>query len=172
MKKQDLQPTEYNDYIGGYIGKVEDDTELLAGYEADKNMIVDFFTSIPKNKLSYRYEPTKWSVKEVFQHIIDTERVFMYRMLCIARTDTTNFPGYNQNLYIKPAAADTKTLDSLITEFKITRAYSVNVLESLSDADLKNMGMVSDAPLSARACAFLLLGHSIWHIEVLKERYL
>lgn len=172
MKKQDLNTTEYNDYIGGYINKLDDTTELLTGYEEDKKMIIDFFTSIPEDKLSYRYETEKWSVKEVFQHIIDTERVFIYRMLCIARTDKTNFPGYDQNLYIKPAGADSKTLDALLTEFKITRAYSINILESLSDAHLKNIGTVSDSPISARACAFLLLGHSIWHINVLKERYL
>lgn len=172
MRKQDLQPTEYNDYIGGYIAKVEDTTDLKTGYIADKNKIIDFFTSLPEDKLTYRYEATKWSVKEIFQHIIDTERVFIYRLFCIARNDTTNFPGYDQEIYIKPSGADAKTLDVLVDEFKTTRAYSIHILESLEDAALKNMGMVSDSPISARACAFLLLGHSIWHMDVIKNRYL
>lgn len=172
MKKQDLNTTEYNDYIGGYIAKIDNSTELLAGYEVDKKMIIDFFTSVPKEKLEYRYAPEKWSIKEVFQHIIDTERIFMYRLFRIARNDKTALPGFDQEIYIKPSGADAKSLDALVKEFEITRAYSINVLESLSDTNLQNMGTVSESPISARACAFLLLGHSIWHIDVLKERYL
>ena len=172
MKKQDLNTAEYNDYIGGYLSRVDGSTELLKGYEEDKKMIIDFFTSVPKDKLTYRYAPEKWSVKEVFQHIIDTERIFIYRLLRIARNDKTALPGYDQDIYIAPSSADNKTLNALLKEFEITRAFSVNILESVSDTDLQNMGTVSESPISARACAFLLLGHSIWHIEVLKERYL
>lgn len=172
MKKQDLNTTEYNDYIAGYINKIEATTELLPGYEADKKMVIDFFIAVPKDKLEYRYAPEKWTIKEVFQHIIDTERIFMYRLFRIARNDKTALPGFDQDIYIEPSGANAKSLDDLITEFTITRAHSINVLQSLSDKNLKNMGTVSDSPISARACAFLLLGHSIWHIDVLKERYL
>ena len=172
MKKQDLNTTEYNDYIAIYINKIKDQTELISGYKDDKKMIIDFFTSLPKEKLEYRYQPEKWSIKEVFQHIIDSERIFMYRLLRIARNDTTALAGFDQDVFIKPSGADQKSLKNLLIEFEITRMYSLNILESLSDANLKNMGTVSDAPISARACAFLLLGHSIWHINILKERYL
>lgn len=172
MKKQDLNTNEYNDYIAGYINKIDDNLELMKGYEDDKNMIVDFFTAVPKEKLEYRYAEGKWSIKEVFQHIIDTERIFMARLLRIARNDKTALPGYDQDIYIEPSGADAKSLDALLTEFNITRAYSINLLESLSEENLHDMGIVSESPISARACAFLLLGHSIWHIEILKERYL
>jgi len=172
MKKQDLNTTEYNDYIAGYINKIDDNTELLSGYEADKKKIIDFFSTIPENKLTYRYQPEKWSVKEVFQHIIDTERIFMYRLLRIARNDKTPLPGYDQDIFIEPSGANEKSLEVLLKEFEITRTYSINILESLSTTNLKNMGVVSESPISARACAFLLLGHSFWHIEIIKERYL
>ena len=172
MKKQDLNNTEYNDYIAIYIDKIDDQTELISGYKDDKKMIIDFFTSIPKEKLAYRYLPEKWSIKEVFQHMIDSERIFMYRLLRIARNDKTALAGFDQNIFIKPSGADEKSLDTLLIEFETTRMYSLNILESLSDVNLKNMGIVSDAPISARACAFLLLGHSIWHVDILKERYL
>ena len=172
MKKQDLNTNEYNDYIAGYINKVDDNVELIQGYEDDQKMIVNFFTAVPENKLLYCYETGKWSVKEVFQHIIDTERIFIYRLLRIARNDQTALPGYDQDVYIKPSGANEKSLDALVTEFKFTRAQSLNILESLSNENLHKMGTVSGSPISARACAFLLLGHSIWHIEVLKNRYL
>lgn len=172
MKKQDLNTNEYNDYIAGYINKIADNITIKEGYENDKSMIIDFFSSIPEEKLEYRYQPEKWSIKEVFQHIIDTERVFTYRLLRIARNDKTALPGYDQDIFIKPSGADDKSLATLLKEFTITREYSINLLNSLSDANLKNMGTVSDSAISARACAYLLLGHSIWHIEIIKERYL
>lgn len=172
MTKQDLQTTEYSDYIANYIDKVANTTNLKDGYEADKHMIIDFFTGIPNDKLEYRYQPEKWTIKEILQHIIDTERIFMHRLFRIARNDQTALPGFDQDIYIEPSGANAKTMGTLVHEFTVTRAYSANLLNSLTDANLKNRAMVSDAPISARACAFLLLGHSIWHIEVIKERYL
>jgi hypothetical protein len=172
MIKQDLQQTEYNEYFGKYIGKVSENTELITGFENDKKMVIDFFTGVPKDKLEYRYEAKKWSIKEVLQHIIDTERIFMYRLLRIARKDTTALAGFDQDIYIDPSQANNKTLETLIHEFTITRMYSLNLINSISDENLQNIGTASDSTVSARACAFILLGHSIWHIDIIKERYL
>ncbi|CAM1340567.1 DinB family protein [Tenacibaculum aestuarii] len=172
MKKQELQPTEYNEYYAGYLSKISDNTTLLDGFEKDKQMVLDFFSAIPKEKLEYRYLSEKWSIKEVFQHLIDTERVFMYRLLRIARNDTSPIEGFDQDIYIKPSEADNKTIEDLLNEFSITRLYSINLLNSISEEHLKNMGVANNTPVSARACAFILLGHSVWHIEIIKERYL
>lgn len=172
MIKQDLQKTEYNEYFGRYIDKVSNSTQLKKGFEDDKKMVVDFFSSVPKEKLEYRYQPEKWSIKEVLQHIIDTERIFMYRFLRIARKDTIALAGYDQDIYIEPSEANNKTIEELIHEFTVTRLYSINLINSISDENMQNMGTASGSSISARACAFILLGHSIWHIEVIKERYL
>ena len=172
MIKQDLQSTEYNEYYGRYIDKVSNSTELKSGFEDDKKMVIDFFSSIPKEKLEYRYQPEKWTIKEVLQHIIDTERIFMYRFLRIARKDTVALAGYDQDVYIEPSGANNKSIEDLLHEFTVTRLYSINLINSISEQDLSNMGTASDSPVSARACAIILLGHSIWHIEVIKERYL
>ena len=172
MIKQDLQKTEYNEYFGRYIDKVSNSTQLKKGFEDDKKMVVDFFSSVPKEKLEYRYQPEKWSIKEVLQHIIDTERIFMYRFLRIARKDTIALAGYDQDIYIEPSEANNKTIEELIHEFTVTRLYSINLINSISDENMQNMGTASGSSISARACAFILLGHSIWHLEVIKERYL
>ena len=172
MNKKELQPLEYNEYYSRYIDKVSKDTALISGFEADKKMVIDFFSSLPKEKLEYRYQPEKWTIKELLLHIIDTERIFMYRLLRIARKDTTALAGYDQDIYIEPSEANSKSLEELIHEFTITRLYSINLISSISEENLKNFGTASDSTISARACAFILLGHSIWHIEIIKERYL
>lgn len=172
MTVQDLQQTEYNEYYSRYINKVSKDTSLIKGFEDDRKMVVDFFLSVPENKLEYRYQPEKWTIKELLQHIIDTERIFIYRFLRISRNDKTALAGFDQDIYIDPSMANNKSLEELINEFNSTRSYSINLIESISDENLKNIGTASDSTISARACAFILLGHSVWHIEVIKERYL
>ncbi|WP_299121025.1 DinB family protein [uncultured Tenacibaculum sp.] len=172
MLKQDLKITEYNEYFSRYINKVANNTSISKGFEEDKNMVINFFSSIPEDKLEYRYQPEKWSIKEVLQHIIDTERIFMYRFLRIARNDKTALAGFDQNIYISPSQANNKSLEELIHEFTTTRLYSINLINSISENNLQNIGTASESQISARACAFTLLGHSIWHIEIIKERYL
>ncbi|WP_420553212.1 DinB family protein [Tenacibaculum aiptasiae] len=172
MLKQDLKITEYNEYFSRYINKVANNISLSKGFEEDKNMVINFFSSIPEDKLEYRYQPEKWSIKEVLQHIIDTERIFMYRFLRIARNDKTALAGFDQNIYISPSQANNKSLEELIHEFTTTRLYSINLINSISENNLQNIGTASESQISARACAFVLLGHSIWHIEIIKERYL
>ncbi|MFK8060484.1 MAG: DinB family protein [Polaribacter sp.] len=172
MIKQDLKPTENNEYFKRYIDKVDDKTDLKTGLEDDKKMVIDFFSSIPKDKLEYRYQSEKWTIKEILQHIIDTERIFMYRLLRIARKDKTALAGYEQDDYIDPSQANNKSLEELIHEFTVTRLYSINLINSISDENLMNFGTASNTSISARACAFILLGHSIWHIEIINQRYL
>ena len=86
--------------------------------------------------------------------------------------DKTALPGYEQDDYVTPSEANNKSIEKLLEEFSITRMYSLNLIESISDENLKNLGTASDSPVSARACGFILLGHSVWHIDIIKERYL
>ena len=172
MIKKELQPTEYNEYFGRYINLVTDNTELLQGLEDDKKFVIDFFSSIPEKKLEYRYQPKKWTIKEVLQHIIDTERIFMYRFLRIARADKTALTGFEQDDFILPSEANNKSIEELLHEFTVTRLYTLNLVKSIPTQHLSNMGIASNSPISARACAYILLGHSIWHIDIIKERYL
>ncbi|MFD0964206.1 DinB family protein [Pseudofulvibacter geojedonensis] len=172
MKVKDLKETEYNVYYDRYISKVPADIDLREGFELDKKKVINFFSSIPTDRLLYRYKDNKWSIKEVFQHLIDTERIFMYRCFRIARKDKTALAGFNQDDYIAPSKADYKTINELLSEFTITRDYSINLLNSLSDEDLKCIGESNGSEISARAAAITLLGHSLWHIEVIEERYL
>lgn len=172
MKVTDLSASEYNSYYRAYTSKVSKDITLIDGFVEAENDVVDFFKSIPENKLEYRYASGKWSIKDVFQHIIDTERVFMYRCFRISRHDATPLAGYEQDDYVNPSNADEKSLNDLIEEYQVGRQSFIVLLKSLKDNDLKFIGHASGYPLSSRAAAFIILGHEIHHMEVIKSLYL
>jgi hypothetical protein len=172
MKKSDLQPKEYDVYYQRYIDKLSNETELRQRFHDGKKIVVDFFKSIPLEKLEYRYQPQKWSIKEILQHLIDTERIFMYRCFRIARKDATALAGYDQNIYIEPSGANDKSLDDLLNEFIIGRNNSIVLLNSLSNENLQFIGNSNGGNMSARAAAFTIIGHDVWHMEVIKEKYI
>lgn len=172
MKTSDLKTTEYNEYYSRYISLISRETTLIDGFIKDSNMVIQFFESIPFDKLDYKYAEGKWCIKEVFQHLIDTERIFQHRCFRIARHDKTTISGFEQDDYINPSQANNKNLKSLVEEFKAVRQSFIVLLKSLHDDDLKFIGNANGSDMSARAAAFIILGHSIWHIHVIKERYL
>lgn len=172
MTTKELKQSEFNTYYSQYIDKLSNIINLIEGFKDGKDNVLQFFQSIPSEKLNYRYAEDKWSIKEIFQHLIDTERIFMHRCFRIARHDETALAGYDQNIYIEPSQANNKSIESLIEEFKAVRQNSIILLQSLRLADLEFIGNANDSNMSARAAAFTVIGHYIWHIDVIKERYL
>jgi uncharacterized damage-inducible protein DinB len=172
MITKDLKPSEYNQYYSTYIDMIPKELELVDGFYLGLKQVTDFFKSIPKEKLTYKYAEDKWTIKEIFQHIIDTERIFMYRCLRIARHDQTPLAGFDQNDYILPSLANNKSIELLLEEYQAVRQNFIVLLKSLSEADLKFIGNANGNGLAARAAAFIILGHELWHIKIIKERYL
>ncbi|WP_100614703.1 DinB family protein [Confluentibacter citreus] len=172
MQVSDLQPEEYSQNNGRYIGILPKDLELIKSFKDDFDVILNLFQYIPSDKWDYRYAEGKWNLKEVFQHIIDTERIFIYRCFRIARHDKTPLTGFEQDDYILPSEADKKSIEDLMEEFKAVRQHSIILLKSLNDNDLKFIGIVNGNPISARAAAFNIIGHNKWHIDIIMERYL
>ena len=157
MKKQDLKSEEFDIYYQRYLDKLNNETELIQGFIDGKANVISFLKSIPENKLEFRYQPEKWSIKEILQHQIDTERIFMYRCFRIARRDTTALAGYDQDIYNTPSKAKDKSLDQLLNEFIINRNNSIAILQSLTNEDLCFIGKSSGNKLSARAAAFIII---------------
>ena len=172
MKVLDLHIKEYHTFYETYINKVPKGIALITSFIKGKQDVVNFFKSIPIDKLEYRYEVDKWSIKEVFQHIIDNERVFMYRCFRIARYDKTPLAGYDQDDYTAPSKANKKSLEDLIEEYLSIRQSFIVLLKNCEDGDLKHIGEVNKTKMSARAAAFITIGHEIHHMEVIKARYL
>ncbi|WKD86302.1 hypothetical protein KCTC32516_01672 [Polaribacter huanghezhanensis] len=172
MIKSDIKQEEYNEYYANYIGLLDDNTELIDGYYKGKKMMEDFINAIPDEKLTYRYQPEKWSIIEVLQHLIDTERVFMYRCFRIARNDKTELAGYDQDEYVIPSEANSKTKEQILEEFSLNRNNFISLLKSLSEKNLSFVGNANGGIVSARAAAYIVLGHDIHHTNIIKERYL
>ncbi|WP_394749029.1 DinB family protein [Spongiimicrobium salis] len=172
MERSSLKPNEFAPYYGRYINMLPETTTLDTGFQDGKTTLVQFFSSLPKMKWDYRYEEGKWTIKEVLQHLIDAERIFSYRCFRIARRDNTLLSDFDQTGYTIPSKASEKSMEKLLSEFQINRNNTIALLNSLSEEDLSHIGNVNGNPMSARAAAFSIIGHDIWHMESIKTKYL
>ena len=125
MTVSDLTNTEYDAYYSRYLEKLPGGLTLIEGFESGLNQVVEFFSSLPVEKHNHRYQSDKWSVKEMLQHLVDTERIFMYRCFRIARRDTTSLAGFDQAIYNTPSGADVKAFDQVLYEYQVGRAHSI-----------------------------------------------
>ncbi|MEP2935491.1 MAG: DinB family protein [Gilvibacter sp.] len=172
MNFNQLNSDQYHPYYQIYLDLLEPDTALVPSLKAQKNQVTDFFKAIPEDMHTHAYQEGKWTINEVLQHIIDTERIFMYRALRIARGDTSPLMGFEQDEYIVPSGANKKSMEQLINEYDATRAYSISLIASLAIDNLNFIGEASNSPLSAGAAGFITLAHERWHIKIIEERYL
>ncbi len=172
MRIGEIQDREYDAYYARYIDQLLPDINLRDGFERGATATLHFFDDVPLDKLDYRYANGKWSIKEVFQHLVDTERIFIYRCFRIARNDPTPLAGFDQNNFIEPSGASNKSWRDLTLEYTTTRNASVALLNSLSNDDLQNVGSANGSAISARAAAAVIIGHDIWHTKIITERYL
>ena len=119
----------------------------------------------------FSYAPGKWTAKQILGHLSDTERIFSYRALRLARQDETPLPGFEQNDYVAASGANDRSLDDLLNEFRMVRESSVALFGSLPAAAWMRQGRVSDWKLSVRGIAFTTAGHELHHFKILQERY-
>ena len=172
MTSKELKEDEFHPYYGTYIAQVNPAMELLEALRSGAKKTEEFYESLPEEKQEYQYAEGKWTCKEVLQHLIDTERIFLYRAFRISRGDQTPLAGFDQNDYIPTSQANQKSMTALLEEYRTTRQFSLSVLQSISSSDLGRMGSVDGNLISARAAAFIIAGHEIWHNKIIEERYL
>lgn len=119
-----------------------------------------------------RYAPEKWTVKDILQHIIDTERIMSYRAMRIARNDKTPLPGFDEVMFGENANGINRTIPDLYEEYSLVRQSNIAMFKSFDHDMLLRSGTCSDQPISAIALGFVLVGHATHHVNVIKERYL
>lgn len=163
--------SEYNPFYETYIGLVPDG-DLIAILENQLKETTKLYAEAPQEKLNYRYAPGKWSMKEVLGHIVDNERIMSYRLLCIAYGEQKNLPGYEQEDYMANHPFDHCTIDQLLEEFELVRRSSIALLKRLPAHLLANQGKANGGPMTAQALAFILAGHELHHVNILKHKYL
>lgn len=171
MTAKDLNSNEYNSFYQPYIDACGSKVlveELIDNLEKSLKL----FNSIATDKQEYSYDVGKWTIKELLQHLIDSERIFSYRALRIARGDKTNIPGYEHNDYVPVSKANNRIYSDLIDEFNLVRLSSIALFKSFNDNMLLNKGTANNDSISVRAIGFIMVGHYNHHIKVIKERYL
>jgi hypothetical protein len=171
MNKNQLAPEEFHPYFGIYINQVGNKT-LLSALKEGKDETIQFYNSIPASKLEYTYAEGKWTPKEILLHLIDAERVFTVRALFFARSKNAELSGFDENIFAENSNANQRTIENLMEEYELVRNSTIALFESLTEDALKNTGKASGNVLSARAAGFIICGHEIHHIQVMKERYL
>ena len=165
------QSGDFNNYAQIYVDATTGETvaELLANHS---KVILDFVEAISESKASFSYADGKWTVKQLLQHMIDTERIFSYRAVTFARRDTVSLFGFDENEYANAATAAHRTLIDLKKEFSLLRQSTDLFLLSLTDEDLTQIGMASNHVVTVNAIAFIIFGHNLHHIKILEDRYL
>jgi uncharacterized damage-inducible protein DinB len=154
----------------GYIADVRG--ENIAEQMASQLREVEgLFASIDDKAALARYAPGKWSIKEVLGHLSDAERIFSYRLLRISRGDRTPLPGFDENAYVPAGQFDAQPLRSLLDEFTAVRQSTLALVQGVPAERWGERGEASGKAISARALAYILVGHVVHHLRVLRERY-
>ncbi|PQJ74602.1 DinB family protein [Polaribacter gangjinensis] len=164
---------EYAPYYEGYIQPLaQNGKSIVENLVISQDNFQQSLQNISIEKQLFAYDSGKWTVKEVVQHIIDTERVFCYRALCFARNDKTALPGFDQDLFVTNDNANARNWNDLLDEMRVVRQGTILLFNSFTDEALLRIGSGSGKNMSVRAIGFLCSGHQMHHLKVLQERYL
>lgn len=162
---------EYAEYYARYVGRVADG-DVLGILRDQAESFRRLLEHVDDAQGDRGYAPGKWTLKEVVLHVTDAERVFAYRALRIARGDTMDLPGFDQDAWVPASAANDRPLGSLLGEFAAVRASTLTLLHGFPAAAWTRRGSASGYPVTVRGLAFIIAGHALHHEGIVAERYL
>lgn len=165
------KPQEYAEYYNQYISKVPEGN-ILEILENQIELTKKLFSNINEEKSLFRYEENKWSIRELLGHVIDTERIFAYRILRFSRNDKTNLPSFEQNNYVPNSNHNNITLCKLLEEFYAVRKSNLLLFKSFSEEMWNRTGIANNNPATVNAFVYILAGHFIHHINIIEQKYL
>ncbi len=165
--------SEYAEFYSPYMDILpEDGTGLPELLESSLAKCKSMLDGLPREKENFRYAEGKWSIRELVQHLIDSERVFAYRALRFARGDQKTLPGFDENLYVENCRAEDRELPDLLLEFELLRRSNIIMFGSMDEEALQRQGSVDGNQLSVRALGYICCGHLLHHLKVIQERYM
>ncbi|MGZ5437744.1 MAG: DinB family protein [Pyrinomonadaceae bacterium] len=162
--------TEYAPSFESYVSHVTED-DILPAMRSQIDAVDVLLDRVTPERETYAYGEGKWTIRQIVGHLIDGERVFGYRALCIARGETQDLPGFDENAYMPNAPYEHIELEDLLSEFRLVRLSNIAMLRTLDETAWTRMGMANGAPVSVRALAYVMVGHARHHMGVLRERY-
>ena len=164
-------PSEYAPFYAGYIARVPDG-DLTGVLEANLEEFSRTLGALAEVRGGFAYAPGKWTLKEVIGHVIDAERVFSYRAMRIARGDETPLPGFDEKAWVPQSGANDRTIADLLAELRTVRAATIALLRHLPADSVTRRGIASGNGVTVRALAWIIAGHPMHHLGILRERYL
>ena len=163
--------TTYPAYFKKYVDQVPEE-DLSTAFSNQLPVINNLLNSITDEQSTYAYEAGKWTLKELLQHIIDGERIFNYRALCIARKETVSLPGFEEDEYAANSNANDRPWQKLAEEFLAVRKSTELLYESFTDEALNSSGVSNNNPTTVISLGFITIGHFYHHKKIIEERYL
>lgn len=163
-------PDEAVPYYHGYIARVTGEN-LSEQLTEQLQEVERLFQNVTDRAALARYAEGKWSIKEILGHLSDTERIFSYRLLRIARGDPAPLSGYDENAYVPAGNFDQRPLPMLLAEFRAVRLSTTALVEGLPPASWTRRGVANGQPISARALIYIIVGHVTHHLGTLHDRY-
>jgi len=164
------QSTEAAPYYFRYIDCVSGDDPIAALQQLHE--LLPFLSGISEQKSLHRYVPGKWSIRQVLNHVTDTERAFAFRVLWFARGFESPLPSYDQSIAAAGADADSVSWAAHIEEFRQVRLSTISLFGNLPQEAWMRTGIASDNRFTVRALAFIIAGHLAHHVRIIRERYL
>jgi len=171
MNSSQLNENEYNPYYKFYVEALGD-VDLIDALTSSFDELIATVKNLPEEILLFKYDKEKWTIKEIIQHLIDTERIMSCRALRFSRNDATELQGFDENLYVDNSNANDRNIADILEEFNHLRKTSISLFKSFSDEMLVNFGTANGSDMTVRALGFIIAGHQIHHLKVIKERYL
>jgi DinB superfamily len=162
--------SEFAPFYAPYIARVPE-TDPLPALEAQPSELLTVADRIAPEEEVFRYAPDKWSVRQTFGHLVDTERVMGYRAFCIGRGEVKPLPGFDEKEYVAHAVSDDRSVKDIAHEFAAVRRANLWTLRSWSPEDWDRLGNANGKAVSARAIAYIMAGHVRHHLAILRERY-
>jgi DinB superfamily len=169
MTKSQINPMPA--YFDRYID-MADDVDVLESLKISQKELDEFDIEKWQKIGDKVYAEGKWTVKQIIQHIIDTERIFCYRALCIARGELVKLPSFDEAAYADNAQVNHRDLEDLLAELNAVRTATLALYQSFTDEMLLKSGPSFNGTYSVLAIGYILAGHQRWHIKVMEERYL
>jgi hypothetical protein len=160
-----------DDLYNGYIALVKDN-DFREAIKKNTRQFRKVTENIPRRKFDFAYAEGKWSLRQMLQHIIDAERVFVYRALRLSRMDPTPLPGFDENAWARNDGGSSRRWKDLLEEFRAVREGTSYLFDALSDDQLRFTGTVRERPLNAFTIGFIISGHVTHHLRIIEERYL
>ncbi len=164
------QPNEATSYYFTYIDQVVGDNPLHI-IESQLHEFLPVLSAVSEEKSLDRYAPGKWSIRQLLNHVTDSERAFGFRALWFARSFDAPLPGYDPDIAAAGAQADAIPWAAHIEEFRRVRLATLSFFQNLPNEGWMRAGIASGKPFTVRALAFIIPGHVAHHVRILRERY-